>query len=93
MTKKEQRFLPQPNIVFTKLDDREAALLDLKTQRYYSLNETGSRIWDLLQSGNDARTIATCMITDYEVTEAELLTVIQEYLDELHQEGLIKTDD
>ena len=39
------------SLVFTRLDATEAVLLHLGTKRYYTLNETGARIWELLQHG------------------------------------------
>ena len=44
----EPRYRTNPNVIYTKLDDAEAVLLDVQTQMYYSVNETGLIIWELL---------------------------------------------
>jgi hypothetical protein len=48
MSHSEERFHCHPSVVFTRLNDTEAVLLHLETKRYYSLNETGARLWELL---------------------------------------------
>jgi len=47
----EQRLRPHPDVVDTDLDGGETALLHLETKTYFSLNETGSRIWQGLKDG------------------------------------------
>ena len=69
--------------------DQEAILIDLNTGSYYSLNDTGTAFWELLDG---QRTIADCahlIALEYEaeigVIEADLL----ELAAELNREGLI----
>jgi hypothetical protein len=47
----EERLRPHPDVVDTDLDDGETALLHLETRTYFSLNATGSRIWQSLKEG------------------------------------------
>ena len=42
---------PHPDVVDTELDGGETALLHLESKTYYSLNPTGSRIWQGLREG------------------------------------------
>lgn len=80
---------PHPSLVFTRLDDAEAVLLHLDTKRYYTLNETGSRIWELLQQGRSAQHIVQALQNDYAVTNEEAMPVLSAFVGELQQEGLI----
>jgi hypothetical protein len=41
----DQQFSPHPEVVDTELDEQETVLLHLRTQFYYTLNQTGTRIW------------------------------------------------
>lgn len=82
-------FRPHPSVVFTQLDDSEAALLHLETKRYYSLNETGIRIWERLGDGMSPADVSTALQEEYEVEPEEALAYALEFLEELHQEGLI----
>ena len=47
----DQRMRPHPDVVDTDLDGGETALLHLETKTYFSLNATGSRIWQGLKEG------------------------------------------
>ena len=47
----DQRMRPHPDVVDTDLDGGETALLHLETRTYFSLNATGSRIWQGLKEG------------------------------------------
>lgn len=81
---------PHPSLVFTRLDDAEAVLLHLDTKRYYTLNETGSRIWELLQQGRCTQEIARSLLNDYAVTDEEAMPMLLSFVDELQQEGLLR---
>ena len=87
----ENQFTPHPSVVYTKLDDSQAVLLHLETKRYYSLNETGLFIWELLQNGTtNPDDMSTALQGEYEVEEGESLAYVLEFLGELHQEGLLE---
>jgi len=81
---------PHPSLVFTQLDDTEAVLLHLDTKRYYTLNETGTRIWELLQQSRSAQEIALALQDNYAVTDEEALPLLLAFVDELQQEGLVQ---
>jgi hypothetical protein len=83
---------PHPSLVFTRLDDSEAVLLHLDTKRYYTLNETGTRIWELLQQRSCAREIAQALQKDYVLTEEEGMPLLLSFVEELQQEGLLRLD-
>ncbi len=85
----EIQFRPHPSVVFTKLDDSEAALLHLETKRYYSLNETGIRIWDLLQETTSPNDVSLALQKEYDVGQEQAIVYILEFLEELRQEGLV----
>ena len=80
---------PHPSLVFTRLDDTEAVLLHLDTKRYYTLNETGTRIWELLQQSRSAQEIAQALQDNYAVTDEEAMPLLLAFVDELQQEGLV----
>lgn len=81
---------PHPSLVFTQLDDTEAVLLHLDTKRYYTLNETGTRIWELLQQSRSAQEIALALQDNYALTDQEALPLLLAFVDELLQEGLVQ---
>ena len=86
-------YRPSADVVSTQLDEEESVLLSLETQQYYSLNETGSRVWELLSDGKDVDTIATAITEEWEITHDEALDYVESFLKELCEEGLVESVD
>jgi hypothetical protein len=86
-------YRPSSDVVSTRLDEEETVLLSLETQRYYSLNETGSRVWELLSDGQDVDAIATAITEEWDTTHEEALDYVRSFLDELNEEGLVERAD
>ena len=80
---------PSPNAVFTAMDDDEGVLLHLQTRAYFSLNETGTLIWKLVQQGKHVDAIASVLEQSYDVDHASALQQVESFLDELAQDGLV----
>jgi hypothetical protein len=66
-----------------------AVLLNLQTKRYFSLNETGTRIWELVQQTADEEAIVATLLREYEVEEAMARSEVRRILDELIDAQLI----
>lgn len=77
-----------PEALVATLSDG-AVLLNLQTKRYFSLNETGTRIWELVQQTADEETIVTTMLREYEVEESLARIEVRRILDELIEAQLI----
>ncbi len=86
-------YRPSSDVVSTQLDEEESVLLSLETQQYYSLNETGSRVWELLTEGQDADAIAAAITEEWDTTHEEALQYVQSFLEELSEEGLVEPVD
>ncbi len=80
---------PAPDVVSTKLDDDEAVLLHLKTKQYFSLNETGTRIWELLEGGARPPAILAALEAEYEGDPDDMRRLVTAFLDDLKQQGLV----
>jgi hypothetical protein len=66
-----------------------AVLLNLQTKRYFSLNETGTRIWEMVQQAADEEAIVATLLRDYEVEEPMARAEVRRILDELIEAQLI----
>ena len=66
-----------------------AVLLNLQTKRYYSLNETGTRIWEMVQQTADEGDIVATLLREYEVEEPMARAEVRRILDELIEAQLI----
>ncbi len=90
MTMPLDQWVPDVNVVFTQLDEEEVVLLHLITKRYYTLNETGTYIWNLFAEGTSPADMATAIHDAYDISEVEAMQYVQTLLEELKQEGLVE---
>jgi hypothetical protein len=80
---------PSPDVVFQMID-QEAVLLDLKSSRYFGLEEIGSRIWTLLQSPQPLAAVIARMAQEYDVAEAQVRADTLRLVGELKRAGLVQ---
>jgi hypothetical protein len=85
------RYRAIPDALVATLSDG-AVLLNLQTKRYFSLNETGARIWELVQQAAEEESIVATLIREYEVDEAAAGAEVRRILDELIEAQLIVPD-
>jgi hypothetical protein len=81
-----------PSVVCTEIDDG-AILLNLDTKYYYNLNETGLRIWQILDELGNPLGIAKKLSTEYEIEAEGAETSVLRLLSELEKEDLIRQKD
>jgi hypothetical protein len=84
------RAAPQlhPDVVWRRVGD-EAVLVNLKTNRIYSLNHTGARFWELISGGHNREAAEATLIEEFDVEEGELRNEVAAVLEQLAKEGLI----
>ena len=88
-------YCPHSAVVSTTIDEDESVLLHLERQQYYSLNETGSRIWRLLTEGHDPDAIAAAIAEEWAIAESDARCHVRSFLRELDEADLVeeRTDD
>jgi hypothetical protein len=79
---------PHPDVLWRRVGD-EAVVVNLKTNRIYSLNHTGARLWELISTGHDREAAEAALIEEFDVEEDELREEVARILEELAKEGLI----
>lgn len=67
----------------------ELVLVNLENETYYSLNNVGSRMWQLLIEQGNVETATQQLLQTFVVDEATLRQDVAGLLDELVQEGLL----
>lgn len=67
-----------------------AVLLHLYTKRYFSLNETGSRIWSLLEQQATEDEIIDALVREYDVERPEATRAVSQLVGDLVAERLIE---
>ena len=58
---------PHPDVVATSLAGGEMVLLQLATKQYYSLNQTGARIWKLVEREKDIAGISGSLEKEFDI--------------------------
>ncbi len=77
-----------PSVVCTELDDG-AVLLDLDTKYYYNLNETGLRIWQIMEESQNLAEIAEKLSIEYAVEAERAKAGVARLMKDLEKERLI----
>ena len=77
-----------PDVMFQQVSG-ETVILDLRSESYFGLDRTGTRIWELIQEGNTPSEILRIMVTEFDVEPEQLKQDLAEHLQSLEQAGLI----
>jgi len=91
MTREPLPFTPNPQVLFTELDDGTGVLLDLDTKFYYTLNPTGVIVWKALAEGArpTIAAIATRIANAFRVDDATAERDVQAFLTDMLEDGLV----
>ena len=71
----------------------ESVLLDLRSQKYFGLNEVGTRAWQLLQESSDVAAIQARLLAEYAVAPEQLERDLDDLLARLLQAGRVEERD
>lgn len=80
---------PNSDVIVTELDDNEAVLLHLDSKLYFSLNETGLRIWKLLNQGSNLREISEQLYDEFDVSREKAEQCVITLANQLYAEQLV----
>ena len=84
------RFVPAPHVVAV-VQDTDTALLDVQRERYYTLDEVGTRVWALLGEGADVPAIVDRLTQEYNAPAATIEADVRALLTALHKAALVRT--
>jgi len=82
------RFRSSPDALATRVGD-EIVLVDLKTDRIYSLNRTAARIWELVSADCDRAEVERRILAEFDVTPDQLAGAIDELVKSMTEDGLL----
>lgn len=81
---------PNPKLAWRKLGE-QTIVLELGERRYlHELNEIASSIWHQLDGQKSLEQIAGSIVEEYEIDYPRARADTDEFLDELHRQGLIE---
>ena len=83
-------YLASPECVSCAVEDG-SAILDLKSNTYFSLDPVGARIWDRMAAPASLEDLTTAIAAEYGIAPGECRRDIADLLDDMLKHGLIRT--
>jgi hypothetical protein len=81
-----------PPHVLVRILNRESVLLNLHTERYFGLDETGTRMWQLLTEASSIDAAYQELLAEFDVEAGLLQTHLSELLGRLVENGLLQVE-
>ena len=76
------------DVVARRLGD-SAVLVRLSTNQIYELNDTGARLWELLEQGASVDAAVTTLASEFEAPRDEIARDVDALIHDLTEQGLI----
>lgn len=79
-----------PKHVLVRILDRESVLLNLETERYFGLDETGTRMWQVVTAAPNIATAYQELLAEFDVEPELLRTNLTDLVGRLVDNGLLQ---
>jgi Coenzyme PQQ synthesis protein D (PqqD) len=79
-----------PSHVLVRFLDKESVLLNIETERYFGLDETGTRMWQLATAAPKINVAYQQLLDEYDVEPSLLRENLTELLSRLVENGLLQ---
>jgi len=79
---------PNPDVLVQQMGE-EYVLLHLRTNRFYQLNATGARFWELLSTAQDPEQIQARLLEEFDVGAGQLADEIERLVGLMQAEDLV----
>jgi hypothetical protein len=79
-----------PAHVLVRLLDQESVLLNLESEQYFGLDETGTRIWQVVTTSPNIDTAYQELLAEYDVQPEMLRENLTELLGHFVEHGLLQ---
>lgn len=78
-----------PSHVLVRFMDNESVLLNMETERYFGLDETGTRMWQLSTGESSIELAYQQLLSEYDIDADTLRQNLGELLEKLTENGLL----
>ena len=79
-----------PQNVLIRFLDKESVLLNIETERYFGLDETGTRMWQLVTTAPNLESAYQQLLDEYDVEPEPLRKDLIELMNRLVENGLLQ---
>ena len=83
--------IPRDQIICTEFEDGDGILVDLRTRRYYQLNETALLVWKGLENRTTEDEIIGQICADFEVQPDRARRSVKDLITQLYSYRLLTT--
>jgi hypothetical protein len=77
----------------TRAMEDTLVILDLRTQRYLSLNRSGAELWDLIVAGTSRDALVEVLRARYDLSDAQAQHDVDALVGQLRGAGLLVVED
>lgn len=78
-----------PSHVLVRFLNKESVLLNVQTEKYFGLDETGTRMWQLVTAAPSIAAAYNQLLEEYDVDEQLLRANLSDLLERLVENGLL----
>lgn len=86
----EDRLRVPDDVLMQELPGDESAFVNLETERYFGLDDVGTRMWQVLTAADSIRSGYETLLAEYDVKPELLEKDIRELIDSLLEQGLVE---
>jgi hypothetical protein len=83
------KYLRNSKTISGRLHD-EMVMMDMEQGKYFSLNQTATVIWELLETPLTMEELCDRLMDEYDVDREQCLEEVKEYIEEMKGLGLVK---
>jgi hypothetical protein len=83
------RHLTLSSKAITQEINGEMVILDMGSEEYFSLNEVGCKLWQLLEANSDLSVAVASLLEQYDVDSKQLSGDVESVVTELKRVGLL----
>lgn len=88
-----RRTISVPEGVLVRELDGESVLLNVQTEKYFGLDEVGTRMWAALTRSGDVESACEALIEEFDVEPERLRADLEALLGELVGHGLLNVNE
>lgn len=78
-----------PKDILIRQVDGESVILNLSSERYFGLDEVGTRMWQVLSDCESIQNAYETLLYEYDVTPEQLRNDLYQLIEQLVENGLI----
>lgn len=84
------KLITRSNKVAWRVFDNQGVVLDTTASRIFGINQSGARLWELLQKPITYDDLVSTFALEFDRTPEEIQADVAEFIDDLHKRGLVE---